>query len=198
MSLRIPSNGAITKLSSSASRAIAKTAARTVIDLTQDSDEESGQGSGYEEGGEAEADSDEYVEEEEESDVKSEGTKASEDEHIPSGRSSRAAPPMPTRLEILRQQPDRPLQSEYILEDTFVVTSTYHLPWDSPDNHTTLGVYNKEPEAMQAAQKHYNSDQIQRSDGWESRWRRDSANIFVLHGEVDNGEDESETCEVMI
>ena len=151
MPLRIRSNGAITKPSSSASRAIAKTAARRVIDLTQDSDEESGQGSGYEEGGEAEGDSDEDAEEEEESDVKSEGTEASKDEHVPSGRSSRVAPSMPTRLEILRQQPDRPLQSEYILEDTFVVTSTYHAPWDSPDDHTTLGVYNTESEAMQDA-----------------------------------------------
>ncbi|KAK3169671.1 hypothetical protein OEA41_009055 [Lepraria neglecta] len=82
---------------------------------------------------------DEDADEEEESDVKFEGTEASEDEQVPSGRSSRAAPPMPIRQEILRQQPDRPLQ-----------------------------------------------------------WRQDSANIFVLHGEVDDGEDESETCEITI
>lgn len=77
------------------------------------------------------------------------------------------------------------------------MTSTYHTPWDSPDDHTTLGD-STESEAMQADQKHYNSDQIKVSDGWESRWRRDSANNLILHGEVDDSEDESETCEITI
>ncbi len=85
-----------------------------------------------------------------------------------------------------------PHDQEYVLEDSFVVTSLHHRPWGAGDDNATIGVYPTEREALVAAESDYKLHV--RGDGWEKElYRSPGGGLLQLLGRVDDGEEDSET-----
>ena len=182
MPLRIGPNGAVVKPSSyTKGQRTIKPTASNVIDLTGESSEDApGNNSGDEE--ESEDDR---------------GRKRQESRAGKQGRTSRAGdlhkrvvtgPRINDRQRVARRA------QEYILEDSFIVTSLHHRPWGAGDDNTTIGVFSTEREAKAAANVHFEQRCVNMVDGWQSKWyRRPGDGMLQLRGVIDEGERDSET-----
>ena len=92
-----------------------------------------------------------------------------------------------------------PHEQEYILEDSFVVTSLHHRPRGAGDTNTTVGVYATEREGQVAANADYEQECARQADGWECEWYRCPGDgMLQLRGRVEEWEKDTETYKASI
>ena len=166
MSLRLGPNGGVAKPSSSTKgQRPARPPASKVIDLTRESTSETNQ-EGSREGS---------AQEKRNGDAPKRYDDGSRDErggHRSSGAGirewtigARQAP-----VGQLQNQNDhrvpRPAQ-DFVLEDSYIVTSLHHHPWEYGDHVTIIGLFSTEREAKDAALKDYHQRCTSQADGWE-------------------------------
>ena len=60
----------------------------------------------------------------------------------------------------------RPAQ-DFVLEDSYIVTSLHHHPWEYGDHVNIIGLFSTEREAKYAAMKDYHQRCTSQKDGWE-------------------------------
>ncbi|MCJ1460239.1 hypothetical protein MMC28_010618 [Mycoblastus sanguinarius] len=181
---RVCRSGAITKPSSSKSKAIAKSVTNRVIDSTGESDNGSGEASEEDSGGNSSDEGDVENTGEEEEEESEDMPAADSDFERADGWVQR----QPRRSEHQHRGPRAMTQAnqamndghtartqyqppnstpEYVLEDSFIDTSTHHRHWHRVDDQRTLGAHMSEKDAMVAAQEHYESWRSYQGDGWE-------------------------------
>ena len=187
---RIGPNGAVVKPSSSTNdQRTARTVARKIIDLTRDSTDDASETSQGEESA--------AEEESEDAPERYNGRSSGGRGHQESGvgtqeRTSGAGQATAGRPRTNDQQGVVRRGEQYIMEDSFVVTSLHHRPWGAGDDNATIGMFATEEEAKIAAEMHFKRV-ASGADGWESEWRqRPGDGMRQLCGVREEGEKDTE------
>ena len=166
MPLRLGPNGGVAKPSSSTKgQRPARTLESKVIDLTRESSNETYQ----------ETSREGLAQEKRNEDAPERYDKGSRDErggHHDSGASTQERTLGARQATVGQPQVDnsrkvaRPAQN-FVLEDSFIVTSLHHKPWEYGNEVTIIGLFSTEREAKDAAFKDFHQRCISQADGWE-------------------------------
>ena len=192
MPLRLGPNGGVTKPSlSTKGQRPARPLERKVIDLTRESSNET-----YQEGsreGPAQKKMNEDARERYD-----EGHRDERGRHRNSGGGTKEKTSGARLATVGQPQIDnsrkvaRPVQ-DFILEDSFIVTSLHHKPWAYGDEVTIIGLFSSEREAKDAAFKDFHQRCTSQADGWEhDDWdHRPGDGTMQFYGYGEDVEDDS-------
>ena len=192
MPLRLGPNGGVAKLSSSTNgQSRARHPASKVIDLTRESTNETN----------LEGSRERHAQAKRNEDAPERYDQGSRDErggHRSSGAGTQERTIGARQAAVGRPQIDnahnaaRPAQ-DFILEDSFIVTSLHHKPWIYRDEVTTIGLFSTERDAKDAAFKDFHQRCTSQTDGWEhDEWDHRAENgTLQFYGYEEDVEDDS-------